>query len=181
MLTDPSKTRLNLPCPRQPTTIICASLDNSTSAGPAAEKYTSTARCGWTPWWVLSLAISTAAEMTFSPWVFRQSLVSEGGGIAPPPKANRPEGYSSMRWMRLSGTLRIPASRAAQRTAISDDGDPSTPTTIPRCAERLDIAGLSLLLAWFEGSLLLTLGAVTGVRQESLVPTLLAVGLFANG
>ena len=86
-----------------------------------------------------------------------------------------------MRWMRLSGTLRIPASRAAQRTAISDDGDPSTPTTIPRCAERLDIAGLSLLLAWFEGSLLLTLGAVTGVRQESLVPTLLAVGLFANG
>jgi hypothetical protein len=80
--------------------------------------------------------------------------------------------------MRLSGTLRIPASRAAQRTAIFDDGDPSTPTTIPRCAERLGIAGLSFF-GLVEGSLLLTLGAVTGVRQESLVPTLLAERLYA--
>ena len=54
-----------------------------------------------------------------------------GKGIARPRKAKEPHGGVSTTWMKLSGTLRITASSAAQRTAICDDGDPSTPTTIP--------------------------------------------------
>jgi hypothetical protein len=34
-------------------------------------------------------------------------------------------------WTKVSGTFRIAASRAAQQTAKFDEGDPSTPTTMP--------------------------------------------------
>ena len=43
----------------------------------------------------------------------------------------------------VSGTLRIVASRAAHRTATSDDGDPSTPTTTPLCVKRPDMCAPS--------------------------------------
>jgi hypothetical protein len=72
-----------------------------------------------------------AAEMMFAPSVFCQSPASVDSGRAAPPKANKPDGGVSMIWMILSGTVRIPASRAAHRTAIVENADPSTATTIP--------------------------------------------------
>src|ERR1700757_2546860 len=47
-------------------------------------------------------------------------------------------------FISLIGTMRIMASRAAQRTAASDAGDPSTPTTMLDPATCLHIASFPL-------------------------------------
>ncbi|OCB30106.1 hypothetical protein A5675_04020 [Mycobacterium malmoense] len=43
-------------------------------------------------------------------------------------------------WTTVSGTRRIPASRAAQIAAAFDAGEPSTATTMPRCWSGADIS-----------------------------------------
>src|SRR6516162_6964138 len=64
--------------------------------------------------------------------------------------------------MTVSGMFLRAASRAAQKAAAFDAGEPSTATTMPSCLTGADIENLL--------SSRVTLDAATGIGSEALVP-----------
>jgi hypothetical protein len=75
-------------------------------------------------------------------YLFQRSVLlgGMGSGASESNHSVGPQAGVTTTWTTVSGTLRILASCAAQRTALLDDDDPSTPTRMPRSAAEFGIS-----------------------------------------
>jgi hypothetical protein len=92
--------------------------------------------------------VLSASRRILRPWICCHCLNPDGGGTCGHGEAVRGSDVITVggvrTWTRVSETLRNAASAAAQSTATVADGDPSTPTTMPRCVAQVDISIPSL-------------------------------------
>ena len=106
--------------------------------------------------------VSNASRRILRPWICCHCLKPEGSGTCGHVEAVRGTDVITVggvrTWTRVSGTLRNAASAAAQSTATLADGDPSTPTTMPRCVAEVDISipSLTVFIADIDAATVVT-------------------------